>query len=92
MGAERPAAVLSALVGVASVSAVEGKAELAVEPLALALNHPATRQIDRDRAQGLLDELESELPPEVLAAATARGRNRELEKVVAEILESNADS
>jgi predicted ATPase/DNA-binding SARP family transcriptional activator len=86
MRAERPPAALSSLVGVGSLSAKEGNVELAVELLALALHSPATRQIDRDRAQELLAQLECELPPEVLAAAAARGQASELEEVAAEIL------
>ncbi len=77
---------LDALVGVAHLSVGEGAPERAVELLAFALHHSVTRQVTKDRAQGLLSELESELPPEVFAAATARGQGRDLEDVVAEIL------
>jgi len=78
---------LNALVGVASISAQHGEPERAVELLALVLHHPAADQVTRDRAQKLLTELESELTPEAFAAATARGRVRELEEVAAGILE-----
>jgi predicted ATPase/DNA-binding SARP family transcriptional activator len=86
MAAHRPPAVLSALVGVAFLSATEGNGRLAVELLVLALHSPATCQIDRDRAQELLAELESELPPEVLAVATARGQARKVEATSSQIL------
>jgi len=78
---------LRALAGLAAVMVSDGDPERAAEILGLVLHHPATHQLDKDRAQNLLAELESELPPEVVAAATARGQMRELEEVVAEILE-----
>ncbi|MCI0529446.1 MAG: hypothetical protein L0Y56_18560, partial [Nitrospira sp.] len=62
------------------------KKEQAVELLTLALHHPATWQIHKDKAVYLLAELEAELPPEVVAAAQERGKARQLEEVVAEIL------
>ena len=62
-------AALDALVGLATLSAQECDSEKAAELLALALHHPATIQITRDRAQNLLSQLESELPPKVLDAA-----------------------
>jgi tetratricopeptide (TPR) repeat protein len=80
---------LDALLGLAYLSAEEGELETAAELLALALHHPATLQITRDRAQDLLSELETEMSPEVLAAATSRGQRRNLEEVAAEVLESN---
>ncbi len=77
---------LSALVGVASLSAKGGELQRAAELLALALNHPAIYHQDRVRAQQLLADLESELSPDALAAAMARGQVRELEEAAAEIL------
>jgi hypothetical protein len=56
------------------------------ELLALVLHHPATHHTDKVRARDLLSELESELSPQDLAAAMARGRARELQEVAAEIL------
>jgi predicted ATPase len=79
-------AVPSALVGLAGILASEAQSERAAELLALALHHPATTQETRDRAQGLLSELASELPQEVLAAATAQGQARGLQEVAAEML------
>jgi len=78
---------VSALMGLAAVRAEEGDADRAVEFGALVLHHPTTYQLDRDRVQDLLSQLESELSPETLATAVARGQARELEEVVAEIVE-----
>jgi len=82
-------AAASAVIGTADLLIAKGDPEQAAELLGLVLHHPATHQMDRDRAQRLLSELESELSSEVLAAATARGRERDLDEVVAEILEHN---
>jgi predicted ATPase/class 3 adenylate cyclase len=79
---------LGAVMGMASVLTEEGDHQRAVELVALVLQHPATHQRDRDRAQDLLTQLESELSPDVLATAMAQGRARELEEVAAEILGS----
>jgi len=77
---------MDALVGLASLSAREGDLKQAVELLALARHHPATAQPTRDRIQGLLAELGSELSPELLAAATALGEALGVGDVAAEIL------
>jgi hypothetical protein len=77
---------LSALVGAALLSAREGGTIRATELLALALHHPATYHEDKLRAQKLLSHLESELAPEALSAAIARGQARELKEVAGEVL------
>jgi predicted ATPase/DNA-binding SARP family transcriptional activator len=59
----------------------------AIEILSLALNHPATRQVYKDKAAQLLTELEIDLPPEVGAMARERGQAQTIEDVVAVILE-----
>jgi predicted ATPase len=76
---------LGALVGIAHLSFHDGNQEHAVELLALVLHHPATHHVDRVRAQDLLSRLESELPPDVVAATQERGRARDLEATVAEL-------
>jgi len=65
---------LEVLVGLATLEAQAGAAERAIELLALALQHPAGTQRTRDQARRLLAELVSGLPPEVVAAAQARGQ------------------
>jgi len=60
--------------------------EKALKWLTLVLSHPASRHDTKDRAARLLAELESHLPPQVSAAARARGQTRSLEAVVAEIV------
>jgi len=86
----RPVA-LNALVGWATwLSAGEpGEVALeqAVELLALALHHPASEQETRDRASQLLAELQTRLPPELVTAAQKRGKNRDLEATVTELLD-----
>jgi len=77
---------LDALVGLASISANEAEPNRAIELLALTLHHPASAQVTKDSAQYLLSGLESELLPEVFAEAVERGRTRELEEVVTEVL------
>jgi hypothetical protein len=64
----------------------KGNPERAVELVVLALYHPASVRETQDRAQGLLDKLRAELPPAVFAAAQARGRARELESTMEELL------
>jgi len=77
---------LDVLTGMAHLLAGQGEQERAMEVLHFALHHPATRQVTRDRAQTLVTELETSLPSETFAAATARGQARELEEVAVEVL------
>jgi tetratricopeptide (TPR) repeat protein len=74
------------LVGTASLLAAEGRKDSALELLALVLHHPASSQSTRDQADVLVAELAAELPPEAVAAAQERGRARDLEATVAELL------
>jgi len=83
----RQASTQEALVGLAALLAHEGQSERGVELLALVVEHPTTYQVDRDRARELLNELESGMHPEQFAAAMERGQARNLEEVVAEMLE-----
>jgi predicted ATPase/DNA-binding SARP family transcriptional activator len=80
-----PVAVLT-LVGTARLLAAEGEQEEAAELLALVLHHSASWQWAKDRAAPLAAELEAELSPDTLAAAQERGRARDLETTVAELL------
>ena len=74
------------LVGIATLLAAEGEKERALELLALVLHHPVSWQMAKDRAAPLIAQLEAKLPPDVVAAAQARGRARDLEVTVQELL------
>jgi hypothetical protein len=79
-------AVLHALTGLAHLLAKAGEPERALELLTLILGHPASHQEFRSRAARLQAELAAELPLEVVQAAQERGRARELDPTVAELL------
>jgi hypothetical protein len=70
----------------AHLLAREAEPERALELLVVVLQHPATFQVTRDRAQHLLTQLESVLSPESVTAAMAQGQTREFEEVAAEVL------
>jgi uncharacterized membrane-anchored protein len=78
--------VLSVFDGIAMLLAREGERERALELLSLAFHHPACAQANRDRDASLVAQLEAELPPDVVAAAQERGRARDLDATVAELL------
>jgi tetratricopeptide (TPR) repeat protein len=95
MEAQATTIALDALVGLvillvkerASTAESEvAKKEQALEWLVLPLNHPASWQDTKNRANQLLAELEAELPPHIVAAAQQRGQARKLKEIVAEIL------
>ncbi|MBM4456186.1 MAG: tetratricopeptide repeat protein [Chloroflexi bacterium] len=73
---------MDAVAGMAQVFAGEGDTSQAAELLALVAHHPFTAHATRERVEALLAELEAELPAEVFAVATARGRARELDEAV----------
>jgi len=77
---------MEAIGGTAEALAREGNAVRAVELLAFAVNHAFTSHQTRERVRGLLCELEAELPSDAFAAATARGRARQVDDVVAELV------
>jgi len=60
--------------------------ERAVEVAVLARHHPASVEETQDRADELLQGLRAELPPDVYAAAEARGRARDLRATLRELL------
>jgi DNA-binding SARP family transcriptional activator/predicted ATPase len=72
---------LDALAGLATLLAKTGDLEGSLELLMLALHHPACSQETKDRLANLRVELAAELPPEVVAAAEARGKGRTLERM-----------
>jgi hypothetical protein len=75
-------AKITVLCAMAALLAAEGQKGRAVKRLAFVLNHRATMAHDRKRARRLLAELETELPPDLFAAAQERGKALELEAVV----------
>jgi predicted ATPase len=84
---QRPSRHLLTFVGVARVLAKQGDKERALELLALVTHHRFSWQLAKDQAAPLIAELEAELPPEVVAAAWERGRDRDLDATVAELLD-----
>ncbi len=75
------------LVGIAALLAAEGEKEWALELLTLFSHHPTSwHWMKHHRAAPLIAQLEAELPPDVVAAAWERGRARDLEPTVAELL------
>jgi predicted ATPase/DNA-binding SARP family transcriptional activator len=78
--------VLRTVVGIAALLAAEGDRERALELLALILHHSVSWQVTKDKASRLIAGLEAELLPEVVAAAQKRGRARDLDATVAELL------
>jgi predicted ATPase/DNA-binding SARP family transcriptional activator len=77
------------LTGLADLLVREGGGERAAELLGLIRHHPASPYAVRERAKRLLTEVAVELPPQMVAAATARGEAQELADAVANILQSN---
>jgi tetratricopeptide (TPR) repeat protein len=76
------------LVGIAALLAAEGEKERALELLALVIHHPISwRWMKHHRAAPLVAQLEAELPPDVAATAWERGRARDLDATVAELLD-----
>jgi tetratricopeptide (TPR) repeat protein len=77
---------LDALVGLTVVQAREGVAEPALEWVTHILQHPASTQEAKDRAEQLRAELEARLSAEQIRAI--QGRARSFEAVVEEIVET----
>jgi tetratricopeptide (TPR) repeat protein len=77
---------LHLLLGPARLCVQRGDAARAAELAALARHHPASAEETRDNADNLLDRLRGEMPPEVFEAAQGRGRARDLEATLRELL------
>ena len=73
---------LEGLVGMATLLTKEGEKERVVELVAYVLHHPASSGKTEERAEQLLSELESQLPPQAFAMAQERGRAREFDYYV----------
>lgn len=77
---------LDALVGVAILRAETGQLDSAAELLGVILNHPSVEVDSVQLAETILAGLRRQLPAEQLETAMERGKTRELEAVVAELL------
>jgi hypothetical protein len=86
VAAQVPSRHLLTLVGVARVLARQGDKDRALELLALVMNHRLSWQLAKDQAAPLIAELEADLSPDVVVAARERGRARDLEATVVELL------
>jgi tetratricopeptide (TPR) repeat protein len=64
----------------------QGQTEHAAELASAVARSPLTSYATRERAAAALRELESRLPPEVYAAAVARGEGREVNELVLSLL------
>jgi predicted ATPase len=85
--------VLTTLLNLAKMRATSNRKLLALELLAVVLQHPVSAQHGlftqkpiRDNAEQLRARLEEELSPEDYAAAWERGKNLELDQVVVDLL------
>jgi serine/threonine protein kinase/predicted ATPase/tetratricopeptide (TPR) repeat protein len=77
---------LDVLVRQAVLLAWEGEEARALELVALALSHLASSEATRERAEGLLSELQARLPAAVFAGVLERGRARDLWATAEELL------
>lgn len=78
--------LLHTLVGVAKFLAAQGDQSKALEVLTLVIFHKWSWQFIKDLAAPMINKLVAELPPDVTASAQARGRSRDLEITVHELL------
>jgi serine/threonine protein kinase/tetratricopeptide (TPR) repeat protein len=88
----RMSLVILNLIGIASLMKAEGKMDKALELLTLVIHHPISWQMAKDQAASLISKLENELPPDIVATAKERGRARDLESTIAELLAELGDS
>jgi hypothetical protein len=76
---------LAALVGIAALRAKQSKTERALELLFIVLDHPASMQDTRDRAEQMRSELEAQLTRQQVEAAQARAQAKTFEAAVDEL-------
>jgi predicted negative regulator of RcsB-dependent stress response len=81
-----PEETAAAIAGLARVLTQQGEVERAAELLAFVASWPATPYAIWSAVEKTLREMESQLPPDLLAAATARGRARLSDDVVTELI------
>jgi predicted ATPase/DNA-binding SARP family transcriptional activator len=84
--------VLDVLVGMAQLAAKREDNETAAELLAYVAQHSASSLQTRNRAQQLLTELSSLLPPEAIAAARETNRDKDIKEVTGRALGQAQDS
>jgi predicted ATPase/DNA-binding SARP family transcriptional activator len=80
---------LDALVGLASLRAKRGDAQSALDLLLIVLNHPASNQETKDRAEKLRRELKPRLTPQQIQAAQAKARELRVDQVINQVLEQS---
>lgn len=78
---------LDVLIGMAKLMLRDNKKQNVLEILAFVLNHPAIDQEGRRKAERLLATIASELATEIIANAQAKGKEKDFQQVVSEILE-----
>ncbi|HSM56584.1 MAG TPA: tetratricopeptide repeat protein [Candidatus Sulfomarinibacteraceae bacterium] len=78
---------LDSLAGLAVVLHEDGETQQAAEILALVLDAPATEEATRERAEALLNTIDSILPGEQLAAARRRGRQADWQTAATRLLQ-----
>jgi tetratricopeptide (TPR) repeat protein len=78
---------LDALVGLASLQAKQNDMEHAFGLLLIVLNHPASWQETKDRAETLCTELETRLTPSQVQSVQAQMQKQSFDQVVSECLE-----
>jgi len=81
--------MLDILIGWAETLIKTEEFEQAVELLVLAHLHPSSSQDMKDRAKGILEELDRTLDAEIIEAAKGRAKGRNLEDVVNRLRRSN---
>jgi len=78
--------ILESILGVAQVRVKQGNPEEAYKMLLVVLNHPATHQETRDRAQELQGIATSRLKPQQVASIQSHVENRSFQSIVDDVL------
>jgi tetratricopeptide (TPR) repeat protein len=78
--------IADAVIGMATILVKQGQPVQGIEMLFHVLNTASILHEAKDRAQRLLAEFATELPPDIVAAGQARMQGRDLQSAVAELL------